>query len=663
MDVVASEREPGVMGSDQTWRDEEASQPDTLGEKRQGEEARRAELGEEGDEKDRLLDDKLLRERTADGKAIISSDANVTESQKDCIAIVRSVLLVLLLATGVASLIVLAQRMSFMEGTSDPSTWRSFARNLSINICSAEPQEPLRLMPLPLDANTTSLNDALADWFNNKFKFVPVGPTAQMLGLSELRYFSSEEFVGEAVESYYLAMSFGLFTLSPTTFRVVIEGKGDCDNSDKRFARAVAATLRIAGRRESRNKLRVGLSDVHGALLLQMDANHPQDPLLGQVWDTPNSCFVGTFQRSPGWKAQQVSFFGLTAVLTILVAGVLSRALYVEWKEAIPYWVAKYDWLWSRPELHPTAEQLDARDMMSPTIDKMLKLSELSVPVGQGVDAVVRAPTTTGGVPFVDRIQLASLFFLLDDVLVDGQTNLERWLPAILSTLLQAAAVLVVLVVPMSVTFFIRAALIPFCVMALFHVGSSAAFGVCYYNSLPWRRRRSLLCLHFVGLGLCLIWNLAFMMAVVIFMVGRVVVEPEKVVGIAVPIVSIALYAVAIFSNLRSLQRTVQRRLRGEASQGHITRFLSYLQLSTIKIVLLVILTVLALILLTFVLLTLLALHKDSQASIMSDPVAAITVPVMTVWQGISVALARRSRVEKEIASYEKGVEKAIAII
>mmetsp|Transcript_176611 Transcript_176611/g.566302 ORF Transcript_176611/g.566302 Transcript_176611/m.566302 type:complete len:545 (-) Transcript_176611:15-1649(-) len=494
----------------------------------------------------------LVEETCAHGIARISKDPTVSGLTLRLIALVRSLVLLLLLAGAAAALYPLWP-LQIRE------TYTESKIELVLDYCGPEG-------PTITNENTDSsgLLDVLKRKAIKVVSFKATGEESKQLGLPHLTFFQSEEFHATTRERS-MGFSFGSFKVNEMHFHVkvnrtfaqaqsCIKGSSSAQHSPKAgeagavelFGKAMVNLLAEAGRRKPQRWL-MTVPAAHGAILIWRGPE--------TVWSQTYSRFEDVYVPSPAWRAYQLVFnlcrCGF-AIVSILVFGKLCHR---EWEKTVDIWVLQYDYLW---EEHTTAEASKAQG------------DETVGPKARGGEDAVGI-----GATFEHRYQACSVIFILDHVVGDPQTNSEQWRTGILSAVVQGLVSVLMCALPvLQAMFFQNWKLLCWFLVSL-HLGVSFVFFCAYYFAVPWRFRACFFYSHAITSFALLVYSTLYFWNVVLFMATRLIVDPTEVSGYAVAMGTVIIVATVAFSQLIKLRSGIlDKQKSGSSSIGETIRFL-----------------------------------------------------------------------------------------
>lgn len=469
-----------------------------------------------------------IRSELLDGIPSVPANAMVPQSTRNAIAVARTaVLWALLGATGVGAYFTKSAVLTDAPTVARlPLGLRPCGANVSELVAHSTGAEP-----------TEGLQEILEREEHKEFHFVPMGAAVSEWALPELRYFESEELWAEPPQ-YFRAYSLWLLGREAVTFNVTLSGDTGClagatkDHVADLFGDAVTRQLKAAERREPRAAMPT-TPMAHGAVMLRMDS--------GRMWSASLSKFDQPYYPSQSMNLR--SWLVLALQVSIVALGVLvfGRAGFEAWWKATAVWVVQYDFLWVQADLHHSGPygQIDPSHVVHRR--SLWKLANA-----------------------------CGVFWVLDHIVGDPQTNDERW-----STALGSAVVHGLFMAGVTALPGLHASFWPEwhnCCFALViaHVVLCMLYGASYYWSVPFLTRRPLYYGSLATTSVLLVSSAFYFVGVLLFMSTRLVVMPKQAVAIVGSLGALVLYIVVVSTGLMRLRESIQQRAEGKSTKGRV---------------------------------------------------------------------------------------------
>lgn len=478
----------------------------------------------------------LTRKDLAQGLQVIKKDESVANATRMAIAAARTALLVL-----VCGLAMLAMYQTTGFTIREPVNQGEVT--LLVQFCG--PGAPYLTSS---GTNRFGYLSMIGMANRNVLTFVPdPSETERDFELPTLKYYETEEYFASHRE-HTAGLGLYLFRLNEFALTVGVnktnataclnemaaKAKITADKVANFYGKAVVQALTASGRRTPRAMPTKGPIPFHASLLVWVER--------GLIWSSSLTTFQTGYTPSVGWRAYWWGFVILTAFLTGVLSLAVARFVFVNWMSAVNAWVAQYDFLWAMPEVRP--EEV----------------------TGQSARLSAQA-------------QACSTFFLLDNLVGNVVRNEEQWGTALLSTLLHGVVLTLPGVFPLIQCCFFPEYKTLVLVMVGIHFTALLVFGGMYYFNAPSVLRWVPLALHFAATAVCVLYSVAYIIAAVLFLAIRLVVDPQESLGYSVPLGTAIVYGIVLVKRLLDMREHYMSVFQGKVQRGAVLDFLYKMQL------------------------------------------------------------------------------------
>jgi len=243
-------------------------------------------------------------------------------------------------------------------------------------------------------------------------------------------------------------------------------------------------------------------------------------------------------------------------------------------------------------------------------------------------------------------VNLFSMYFVLDHLTGDEYVNAEQWGKAIVSTLIHAVVCVLYAVLPAVFGIFVQSVKLPFCILISLYGVSQLASGIMYYFTTGQIRQTWMVVLELSLSAVIVLLSLLYWCAILVFFVTVLVEDPDAVISLMLPGISVIGYCMITYEVFRLAQMDTKKLMEGKVPKREVFKVLSDLGLDTKSILIFVGMTAFALVLV----MTLLLFTAEMTAG-GGNVVSAVGVPLAAVGtsaaQSLQMQRATREQINK----------------
>lgn len=236
------------------------------------------------------------------------------------------------------------------------------------------------------------------------------------------------------------------------------------------------------------------------------------------------------------------------------------------------------------------------------------------------------------------RLQMCSVYFVMDNFVGNAFKASEQFWHAILSALLHAVAHTAFLWLPAICAAFVPQIYTAFTALVYLKASISIVYGIAYYFGLQPEDyfRQVLLGLQLTVSAVCFAISVTYFCAILIFGVTLLAIDPEKVLGIVIPLASTVVYIYVVTFQLKSMGDYYEAiASKKQQPEGLIQIEIQRLGLGPRGVFLASLEIIVLLCILTLLVLATTALNSENGTSAFGSPVPAIVVPSISFLKGM----------------------------
>lgn len=453
---------------------------------------------------------------------------------------------------------------------------------------------------------------------------------------SMVTFYKNEE-VYHCSPSLWRALSLGLMPQSPLQFNIDVDSASafcvpdERRELDEKYGLAIFASLARAGHKKVMYATSGDPVSFNGGMLIRDDFARflPREGHFersGSGW-----IFLLLPWASTGWKFFIILVYIAVALLTCLGFADLAMRCFRAWNHAVNDWIVQYDYLWHAKDLQQRPNKT------SRTIDEWTGAKE------SNNDCLQVAADQ------ISRLTFCSPYFIADATLGDVWKVSASWCESLKGT----ALAWLMLLAP-------TIALIPF---GLFHPWpriyifygltiywtSAAVLGILYAFSVSQCIRRPFIFFLILLNAIFSIISTMYAVMLALFLLLRLVTEPQQVIGLAAPVLSIIVYVFVAVKQFSDLHTHFKSQHAGKLKKGMVYLAMDEFGLSEKWLLLTVIGTVLMLLLLVLILSLGSIMWTENVDAAGKNPIPAVVVPVTTYIQYVNQVQGMKQKTQADV--------------